>query len=103
MTEVLKAQSHSECVYFVSRLSDEAIRLYLYAASVFFIRHQERGVLCAQGRNDVSLYSCCHSTGDAGENGRMLKGDKSKQMRSFKIERPQNAVCVLLYNRTQFR
>ena len=35
MTEGLKAQSHSECVYFVSRLSDEDIRLYLYAASVF--------------------------------------------------------------------
>ena len=77
----MKAQSHSECVYFVSRLSDEDLRLYYYAASVFFIRHQKRGVLCAQDRNDVLcaqdrndvlLYSCCHSTGDAGENGRML-------------------------------
>ena len=68
----MKAQSHSECVYFVSRLSDEDLRLYYYAASVFFIRHQKRGVLCAQDSNDVLLYSCCHSTGDAGENGRML-------------------------------
>ena len=44
-----------------------------------------------------------HRAKNAGENGRMLQGDKSKQMRSFKIERPQNAVCVLLYDRTQIR
>lgn len=36
MTEGLKAQSHSECMYFVSRLSDEDLRLCHYAASVFF-------------------------------------------------------------------
>lgn len=31
----MNAQSHSECVYFVRRLSDEDIRLYLYTASFF--------------------------------------------------------------------
>ena len=69
----------------------------------FSIRHQERGVLCAQDRNDVLLYSCCHLTEDAGENGGVLCRDKRKQMRPFKIERPQNEVCVLLYDRTQIR
>lgn len=69
----------------------------------FSIRHQERGVLCAQDRNDVLLYSCCHLTEDAGENGGVLCRDKRKQMRPFKIERPQNEVCVLLYERTQIR
>ena len=40
---------------------------------------------------------------NARENGGVLCRDKRKQMRSFKIERPQNAECVLLYDRTQFR
>ena len=46
--------------------------LSLCSLCLFSIRHQERGVLCAQDRNDVLLYSCCHLTEDAGENGRML-------------------------------
>ena len=50
----------------------------------FSIRHQERGVLCAQDRNDVLLYSCCHLTEDAGENGGVLCRNKRKQMRPFK-------------------
>lgn len=39
---------------------------------------------------------------NARENRGVLCRDKRKQMRPFKIERPQNAVCVLLYDRTQF-
>ena len=44
-----------------------------------------------------------HRAKNTRENGRVLCRDKRKQMRSFKIERPQNAVCVLLYDRTQIR
>ena len=44
-----------------------------------------------------------HRAKNARENGGVLCRDKRKQMRSFKIERPQNAICVLLYNRTHFR
>lgn len=44
-----------------------------------------------------------HRAKNARENGGVLCRDKRKQMRSFKFERPQNAVCVLLYNRTQIR
>lgn len=47
--------------------------------------------------------STLHRAKNTRENGGVLCQDKRKQMRSFKIERPQNAVCVLLYNRTQFR
>lgn len=47
--------------------------------------------------------STLHRAKNTRENGGVLFQDKRKQMRSFKIERPQNAVCVLLYNRTQFR
>lgn len=35
LTDELKAQCHSERVYFVGRLSDEDLKLYHYAASVF--------------------------------------------------------------------
>ena len=35
LTESLKAQCHSDRVFFVGRLSDEDLRLYHYAASVF--------------------------------------------------------------------
>lgn len=35
LTEGLKAQCHSDRVYFVDRLSDEELKLYHYAASVF--------------------------------------------------------------------
>lgn len=44
-----------------------------------------------------------HRAKNARENGGVLWRDKRKQMRPFKIERPQNAVCVLLYDRTQIR
>lgn len=44
-----------------------------------------------------------HRARNARENGGVLCRDKRKQMRPFKIERPRNAVCVLLYDRTQFR
>ena len=44
-----------------------------------------------------------HRANNARENGGVLCRDKRKQMRPFKIERPQNAVCVLLYERTQIR
>lgn len=44
-----------------------------------------------------------HRAKNARENRGVLCRDKRKQMRPFKIERPQNAVCVLLYDRTQIR
>ena len=44
-----------------------------------------------------------HRAKNARENGGVLCRDKRKQMRPFNIERPQNAVCVLLYERTQIR
>ena len=44
-----------------------------------------------------------HRAKNARENGGVLCRDKRKQMRPFKTERPQNAVCVLLYDRTQIR
>ena len=43
-----------------------------------------------------------HRAKNTRENGRMLCRDKRKQIRPFKIERPQNYLCVLLYEEHKF-
>ena len=46
--------------------------------------------------------STLHRAKNTRENGRMLCRDKRKQIRPFKIERPQNYLCVLLYEEHKF-
>ena len=43
-----------------------------------------------------------HRAKNARENGGVLSRDKRKQIRPFKIERPQNYLCVLLYEEHKF-
>ena len=53
----MKAQSHSECMYFVSRLSDEDLHLCHYAASVFFLFVTKNEAFCVSKTEMMYCYT----------------------------------------------
>lgn len=84
-------------MYFVSRLSDEDLHLCHYAASVFFLFVTKNEAFCVSKTEMMYCYTPAATLLKMLEKMEECYSEIKETNEVVQIERPQNSVCVLLY------